>query len=115
MEAALAASSGHLDRRALLAAARDDRAIVPQGLAPIFINHPPLEPALPPIVASDGQVTVPDLSGLPTRIAIRHLHRLGLRVAQEGFGDIIQSVPRSGTRVSPGDTIRLRYRAQTYE
>jgi len=115
MEAALAASPKHLNRGALVAAARDDHRIVSSGFTPIFIDNSPLEPALPPVFASDGQVTVPDLTGLPTRIAIRHLHRLGLRVAQEGVGDIIQSAPRSGTLVSPGDTIRLRYRGQTNE
>jgi cell division protein FtsI (penicillin-binding protein 3) len=126
MEAALAASSAHLDRGALVASARDDRRAVPRDLVPTFVSAP-LEPALPPIfdtdgvpvddspASSDGRVTVPDVSGLPTRVAIRHLHRLGLRVAHVGVGDIVQSSPHSGSRVFPGDTIRLRYRGQTHE
>lgn len=125
MEAALAANSAHLDRRALLESLRNAPSRIPAQLISTFASRS-LEPALPPFanamgidgvarVPVDGRVALPDVSGLPTRIAIRHLHRLGLRVAQVGIGDIIRSVPSAGSLVSPGDTIRLRYRGQTYD
>ena len=118
MEAALAANSAHLDRGALLAASRNAPNRVATELASSFASYA-LEPALPPYPAEgneeDGRVTLPDVSGLPARIAIRHLHRLGLRVALVGIGDIVRTTPRAGSRVSLGDTIRIRYRGQTHD
>jgi len=125
MEAALAANSAHHDRRALLESRRNAPSRVPAELISSFAQRP-LEPALPPLVdaagidgvarvPADGRVALPDVSGLPARVAIRHLHRLGLRVSQVGVGDIVRSIPSAGSLVLPGDTIRLRYRGQTYD
>lgn len=122
MEAALAANSSLLDRGALVVAARNRAPDTPTS-AITAASWQPLEPALPPLpgalsgegATQDGTVTLPDVSGLPARVAIRHLHRLGLRVSQVGDGDVLVTTPPGGTRVLPGDTIRLRYRGQTYD
>jgi cell division protein FtsI (penicillin-binding protein 3) len=126
MEAALAANSAHLDRRALLESSRGRPGRMPADLLPSFASSS-LEPAVPPFaealewidggepISTDGLVTLPDVSGLPARVAVRHLHRLGLRVAQVSGGSIVRSMPIAGSRVLPGDTIRLRYRGPVYD
>lgn len=121
MEAALAANS--LNLRELLASSRTRQNRVPADMTPIFAALP-LEPALPPLEAPDEAmgdgatprpVAVPDVSGLPARIAIRHLHRYGLRVEHSGTGDVVRTVPAAGARVLPGDTVRLRYGTPSHE
>jgi cell division protein FtsI (penicillin-binding protein 3) len=123
MEAALAANSSLLDRGALAVASRGRLSPVPTA-AVISASWQAFEPMRPPVPtvgvgddmeARDGSVTLPDVSGLPARVAIRQLHRLGLRVSQVGDGDVVVSAPPGGTRVLPGDTIRLRYSGQTYD
>ena len=125
MEAALAASSAHLDRRALLASVRDEPARTISAAATATLAAQPIDPPVPPFpgedettVEADGGrrgVTLPDVSGLPSRVAIRRLHALGLRVTRAGLGDVAGTVPTSGSRVVPGDTIRLRYTGKTYD
>jgi len=124
MEAALAANSLNLGE--LVASSREQPGRIPTDLTPIFAALP-LEPALPPLnfldgadgsdrrTAGDAGVAVPDVSGLPARIAIRHLHRYGLRVTRAGTGEVTGSVPRAGARVLPGDTIRLSYEGRPNE
>ena len=58
---------------------------------------------------SGERVTLPDVSGLPSRVAARRLHALGLRVRPGGTGYLLGTVPGAGTRVLPGDTISLRF------
>jgi len=99
---------------------------MPAELLPSFASSS-LEPAVPPLwealewleggepISTDGLVTLPDVTGLPARVAVRHLHRLGLRVAEVSGGNIVLSMPIAGSRVSPGDTIRLRYRSPVYD
>jgi cell division protein FtsI (penicillin-binding protein 3) len=125
MEAALAAAPPSISLGPLAIAQAETRTVRSYGPTK-FAGLPPT-PALPPLPAAwaedertvpesaDGLVTVPDLSGLPARTAIRLLHRSGLRVSQVGLGDVERTLPAAGTRVLPGDTIRLRYRGQTYE
>lgn len=121
MEAALAANSLNLGQ--LVASSRAQPGRLPADLAPIFAALP-LEPALPPLDVADGasngkpsgrHVAVPDVSGLPARIAIRHLHRYGLRVENAGVGDVIRTVPAAGARILPGDTVQLRYGEPAHE
>lgn len=124
MEAALAANSLNLGE--LVSSTRRQPARIPADLAPIFAALP-LEPALPPvepvggadptdrIAPGDHGFSVPDVVGLPARIAIRHLHRYGLRVSYAGDGDVARTTPPAGARVLPGDTIRLRYRSRSHE
>ncbi|MDX1647086.1 MAG: penicillin-binding transpeptidase domain-containing protein [Longimicrobiales bacterium] len=124
MEAALAANSLNLGE--LVASTRDQPGRIPTDLTPVFAALP-LEPALPPLDLAAGRrgasagrsapagVSVPDVSGLPARIAVRHLHRFGLRVARVGTGQVTRTIPAAGARVTPGDTIRLRYGERTNE
>ena len=63
--------------------------------------------------SSATAVTLPDVAGLPSRVAVRRLHALGLRVSSEGDGDIAGTVPSAGARVLAGDTIRLRRKRGT--
>jgi beta-lactam-binding protein with PASTA domain len=65
--------------------------------------------------AVNGRISLPDVGGLPARVAVRRLHALGLRVARIGVGDIRATQPPPGTPVLPGDTIRLTYRGASHE
>ncbi len=65
---------------------------------------------LPPGVIG---IPIPDVAGLPTRIAARRLHGLGLRVKQEGTGPILGSFPPAGSRLQAGDTVVLVVRRRT--
>ena len=55
----------------------------------------------------DQAMTVPDLEGAPLRVALRRLHKMGLRVHLEGGGTVEGTEPRGGAAISPGDTIRV--------
>ena len=52
-------------------------------------------------------VRVPDVLGLPVRAAARRIHEAGLRVEWDGSGLVRQMVPKAGSIVSPGDTVRV--------
>ena len=56
---------------------------------------------------SEGRVSVPDITGLPARTAVRRLHALGFRVRWEGSGAAMSTVPATGSRLVPGDTIAV--------
>ncbi len=122
MEAALAARGTPLDREKLLRAARSG--ISRPAPTPVTFAAQPFDPPVPPAddggpdSAEDGDATasrvpVPDVSGLPTRTAVRRLHALGLRVAEEERGDVVGTFPPAGERVAPGDTVRLRVRRRS--
>jgi hypothetical protein len=116
MEAALAARSTPLDRMALLRAERGPSVGLPSGVAPVRFAEQPIDPPAPPAhdepAGAGGDeaegVTLPDVAGLPLRVAVRRLHALGLRVSETRLGEILGTAPSAGTRVLPGDTIRLR-------
>lgn len=119
MEAALAARATPLDRSLLLRASRPRtppvEASSPVRFASNRLDHgAEAEVAealvLPARPEPGAAVTLPDVSGLPARVAIRRLHALGLRVEQGRLGDILGTVPAAGSRVVQGDTIRLRVR-----
>jgi membrane peptidoglycan carboxypeptidase len=127
MEAALAARATPLDRAALARSAgnAEDRIPVEESLAR-FASQP-IDPPLPPLggafesgrastrgveLMAEG-VALPDVRGLPSRVAVRRLHALGLRVERRGEGDIVSLAPPPGARVVPGDTIRLRLGARS--
>ena len=117
MEAALAARKTPLDRGALMRSARSDGRddIVPANVPPATFASRPAEPEAPvrrEAVDRGARVTLPNVTGLPSRVAVRRLHALGLRVSSVGVGDIVGTVPSAGERVLPGDTIRLRLGAE---
>jgi cell division protein FtsI (penicillin-binding protein 3) len=123
MEAALAARATPLDRAALLRSVRGP-SVLPT-LSTVRFATQPIDPPPPPterstLSADPSQgssfgvgVRLPEVAGLPSRIAVRRLHALGLRVSRRGIGPILGTVPAAGSRVLPGDTIRLRVRRRT--
>ena len=122
MEAALAARATHLDRAALLRAAH--ASTMPPAHPTAYFASLPIDPSVPSArkapfdvgLAFDqppslgSAVPVPDVSGLPLRIAVRRLHALGLRVSRAGVGEIVRTEPVAGTHVARGDTILLTIR-----
>ena len=52
-------------------------------------------------------VRVPDVLGLPARVAARRIHEAGLRVEWDGSGVARYMVPEAGSFLAPGDTVRL--------
>lgn len=55
---------------------------------------------------ADTLVTVPDVRGLPLRVALRELHRAGVRVSIIGGGDGA-TAPEAGAKVRAGTLVRL--------
>jgi cell division protein FtsI (penicillin-binding protein 3) len=124
MEAALAARATPLDRAALLRSVQGP-AVAPARSVAQFATQP-IDPPLPPVdltlpvdrgvdevPALGSGVPLPDVAGLPSRIAVRRLHALGLRVTRSGSGEIVSTEPLAGVRVAPGDTIRLTVRRRS--
>ncbi len=62
---------------------------------------------LRPSPARDREMIVPDLEGASLRVALRRLHKMGLRVRLEGGGTVASTVPGTGAAISAGDTIRV--------
>jgi membrane peptidoglycan carboxypeptidase len=58
-------------------------------------------------------VPLPDVAGLPARIAVRRLHGMGFRVRHEAVGSIEGTFPAAGTRLQPGDTVLLVVRRRS--
>ncbi len=116
MEAALAARVTPLDRTKLLPTPRRSQPgeASPVRFATYNLAAPQVEWNEPDreemVLRAGSTLRVPDVSGLATRVAVRRLHALGLRVRQEGTGDVVGTVPSPGARVQPRDTVRLRTR-----
>lgn len=53
-------------------------------------------------------MSVPRLDGASMRVAVRRLHKMGLRVRVEGSGAVAEVVPGPGAAVLAGDTVRVR-------
>jgi hypothetical protein len=130
MEAALATRKTPLDRRALLSSLRSVRSTVrPQPSAVRFASvtmpasAPPyaavtfaastpapaaVVPDVPPTAAvPSGFVSIPDVAGLPARLAARRLHAAGLRVKWTGGSIVAGSRPAAGAITARGDTVTL--------
>ncbi len=58
--------------------------------------------------ALPSDLTIPDVSDLPLRAAVRRLHALGFRVRIEPGGALVVTDPPAGDRSTVGDTIRVR-------
>ncbi len=106
MEAALASRQSPLSRARLIRSTRTAVDAPPTGL--LDSRFATIRQELP--VESDstvGDLRVPDVVGLSPRSAIRRLHQAGFRVVSEAPGAIRGTRPRAGTRLQPGDTVRL--------
>ena len=66
-----------------------------------------LSAAQQPSAARDREMIVPDLEGASLRVALRRLHKMGLRVRLDGGGTVAATVPEIGAAISAGDTIRV--------
>ena len=129
MEAILAARQTPMDRQALVEVARaPERATTPRegngGEAPLVARFAEFRPggnpgsaAIPEsnvsrwresVLPEDRTMArVPDVLGLPVRAAARRIHEAGLRVEWDGSGVVRRMVPKAGSIVSPGDTVRV--------
>ena len=58
-------------------------------------------------------ISVPRLAGVPSRIAVRRLHALGLRVSGPLGGEILGTEPGPGMQMVRGDTVALIVRPRT--
>lgn len=114
LEAALAARTSPLDRDRLLRSMRQPVSNPAPAAVARFASVDPggHEPPTPVRIEPGQSVPMPDVAGLPARVAARRLHGLGLRVRPDGTGAIVGTSPAAGVRVQPGDTIRLRTRGR---
>ncbi len=98
-----------LDREALVLAWRP-APVEPQTASVVhFASSTPEVLALPadaPPSRAEG-MTVPDLDGEPIRVALRRLHKMGLRVRLEGGGSVRATFPAAGAGIAAGDTVRV--------
>lgn len=98
-----------LDREALVLAWRPSP-VEPQTASVVhFASSTPEVLALPddaPPSRAEG-MTVPDLDGEPIRVALRRLHKMGLRVRLEGGGSVRATFPAAGAGIAAGDTVRV--------
>ncbi len=60
-----------------------------------------------PVADHAGTMTIPVLDGASVRVAVRRLHKMGLRVLIEGTGTVRATVPGAGDGVAAGDTVRV--------
>ncbi|MGH7467291.1 MAG: penicillin-binding transpeptidase domain-containing protein [Longimicrobiales bacterium] len=114
LEAALAALSTPLDKRAMATAPPPPLRVMPvkasdpgeraSGAFIFVLDAGPLRRAL----TTDAQIaSVPDVSGLPLRDAVRRLHASGFSVRVQGRGVITGSAPVGGTPLRRGAVVRL--------
>lgn len=98
-----------LDREALVLAWRPSP-VEPRTASVVhFASSTPEVLALPadaPPSRAEG-MTVPDLDGEPIRVALRRLHKMGLRVRLEGGGSVRATFPAAGAGIAAGDTVRV--------
>jgi cell division protein FtsI (penicillin-binding protein 3) len=127
MEAALAARRTPLDRSRLLRSVRRAEPAPSSTGATVQFAARSLEDPTAESVGSDlgndsddqdagtatDRVALPDIAGLPLRVAARRLHALGLRVEEGEYGEVVGTTPSAGTYVAPGDTVRLRIRGRS--
>jgi len=118
MEAVLAARHAPIDREALASLTRRQPRTNPSSGAHFassnLSNSPPVRTPRTLNSPETGAV-VPDVSGLPPRLAVRRLHARGFRVLLEASGPVSGTVPAPGTPLSPGDTVRIRVRGARNE
>lgn len=112
LETLLAARQVPIDREALALAARHTPPPPPSAplvrFAAAFDDAPPDVRPLTSLPGSyPAHMTVPALEGVSIRVALRRLHKLGVRVRLEGGGVVRATVPEAGAAIAAGDTIRV--------
>jgi cell division protein FtsI (penicillin-binding protein 3) len=118
MEAVLAARHAPIDREALASLTRRQPRTTPSSGAHFASSNLSTSPPVrtPRTINSpETGAVVPDVSGLPPRLAARRLHARGFRVLLEASGPISRTYPAPGTPLSPGDTVRLVVRGARNE
>ncbi|MYH51755.1 MAG: hypothetical protein F4139_02270, partial [Gemmatimonadetes bacterium] len=112
LETLLAARQVPIDREALALAARHTPPPPPTAplvrFAAAFDDAPPdVRPRASLPGSYPAHMTVPVLEGVSIRVALRRLHKLGVRVRLEGGGVVHATVPEAGAAIAAGDTIRV--------
>ncbi len=129
MEAILAAQETPMDRRALVKIARaqeltetlqrgsDGELPVVARFAELLLGGNPGSTSIDgssvsrwreSVLPEDRTMArVPDVMGLPVRAAARRIHEAGLRVEWDGSGVVRRMVPKAGSIVNSGDTVRV--------
>jgi len=113
LETLLSARQSPIDRGALARVQR--RAESPPPSAPLVrfavaTAEPEAEVwprAEDPVADRTDAMTIPVLDGASVRVAVRRLHKMGLRVLLEGAGTVRATEPRAGYAVAAGDTVRV--------
>ena len=113
LETLLSARQSPIDRGALARVQR--RAEPPPPSAPLVrFAVATAEPeagvwprAEDPVADRTDAMTIPVLDGASVRVAVRRLHKMGLRVLLEGAGTVRATEPRAGYAVAAGDTVRV--------
>ena len=116
LETLLSARQSPIDRRALARAQREH--FGPQPTTPVVrfavaTDQPEAEPraqATMPGEAGTGEqgglpMMVPQLEGASLRVALRRLHKMGLRIRMQGGGTVLATEPGAGQPIAAGDTI----------
>jgi len=106
LEQALAARTVALDRARLSTAAPPATAVPLEddgGVVPYVVPWP----YQPDSVGARRRQTVPDVTGLRLREAVRALHRRGFRVALKGWGTAEHTWPAAGDSAASGATVTL--------
>jgi cell division protein FtsI (penicillin-binding protein 3) len=116
LEAALAALSTPLDKRAVAVAAPPPLAIAESYVSTVA-NQPESGPFVfamesgpvrrQPAPLDDNQALVPEVRGLPLRDAVRALHGSGFRVRVNGQGPVGSVEPEVGSTLPKGALIRI--------
>lgn len=110
LEAVLAARQAPIDREALASLTRRQPRTSPSSGAQFASSTPtPPPPVRTPRTLNPPETgaAIPDVSGLPPRLAVRRLHAHGFRVILEASGPVLGIEPPPGTPLSPGDTVRI--------
>lgn len=116
LEGLLSARQSPFDRRAL---AREQRHYIPPPPTTPLVRFAVAtgertrgaESELARAAARAEAMSMPMLADASLRVAVRRLHKMGLRVRLEGSGAVVETVPSPGARVRPGDTVRVVGRA----
>ena len=113
LETLLSARQSPIDRGAL-ARVRRRAEPPPPSASPVRFAVATAEPeagvwtrAEDPVEDHAGIMTIPVLDGASVRVAVRRLHKMGLRVQLEGAGTVRATVPGAGNGVVTGDTVRV--------